>query len=76
MTSARGANSCSAEALAPAVAVICGAGPITRVEVAGTCGAARPLIAVAGSGGVAGELPEHAVAPAALVDAVLTAVGV
>jgi hypothetical protein len=58
------------------VTVICGAGPITRVEVAGTCGAGRPLIAVAGSGGVAGELPEHAVAPAALVDAVLAAVGV
>ena len=35
------------------VAVICGGGPITRVE-----------------------LPEHAVAPAALVDAVLAAVGV
>jgi hypothetical protein len=63
VTSARGANSGSAEALAPAVAVICGGGPITRVE-------------VAGSGGVAGELPEHAVAPAALVDAVLAAVGV
>ena len=47
VTSARGANSGSAEALAPAVAVICGGGPITRVE-----------------------LPEHAVAPAALVDAV------
>jgi hypothetical protein len=44
------------------VAVICGAGPITRIEVAGTCGAGRPLIAVAGSGDVAGELPEHAVA--------------
>jgi hypothetical protein len=58
------------------VAVICGAGPITCVEVAGTCGAGRPLIAVAGSGGAAGELSEHAVAPAALVDAVLTAVGV
>jgi hypothetical protein len=36
----------------------------------------RPLIAVAGSSGVTGELPEHAVAPAALVDAVLAAVGV
>ncbi|HSH59489.1 MAG TPA: hypothetical protein VK988_07585 [Acidimicrobiales bacterium] len=58
------------------MAVICGAGPITRVEVAGTCGAGRPLIAVAGSGGVAGKLPEHAVAPADLIDAVLTAVGV
>ncbi len=32
VTSARGANSGSAEALAPAVAVICGGGPITRVE--------------------------------------------
>ncbi len=36
----------------------------------------RSLIVAAGSSGVAGELPEHAVAPAALVDAVLTAVGV
>jgi hypothetical protein len=34
VTSARGANSGSAEALAPAVAVICGGGPITRVKVA------------------------------------------
>ena len=48
MTSAGGANSGSAEALAPAVAVICAGGPITRVEAA----------------------------PAALVDAVLAALGV
>jgi len=36
----------------------------------------RPQGRGPGSGGVAGELPEHAVAPAALVDAVLAAVGV
>jgi hypothetical protein len=42
----------------------------------GVIAVATSAIAVAGSGGVAGELPEHAVAPAALVDAVLTAVGV
>ncbi len=35
----------------------------------------RPLITVAGSGGVAGELPKPAVAPAGLVNAVLAAVG-
>jgi hypothetical protein len=34
------------------------------------------LCGSAGSGGLAGELPEHAVALAALVDAVLAAVGV
>ena len=38
--------------------------------------AGRPLLAVAGSGGVADQLPEHAVALAALVDAVLAALGV
>jgi hypothetical protein len=38
--------------------------------------AGRPLLAVAGSGGVAHQLPEHAVALAALVDAVLAALGV
>ena len=38
--------------------------------------AGRPLLAVASSGGVAHQLPEHAVAPAALVDAVLAALGV
>ena len=31
----QGSDSGGAEALAPAVAVICGGGPITRVEVAG-----------------------------------------
>ncbi len=36
----------------------------------------RHGLAVAGSGGVADQLPEHAVAPAALVDAVLAAPGV
>ena len=76
VTSARGANSCSGEALAPAVAVICGGRPITRVEVAGHPAGRAPLLAVAGSGGVADQLPEHAVAPAALVDAVLAALGV
>jgi hypothetical protein len=38
--------------------------------------AGRALLAVAGSGGVTHQLPEHAVAPAALVDAVLAALGV
>ncbi len=38
--------------------------------------AGRPQLAVAGSGGVAHRLAQHAVAPAALVDAVLAAVGV
>ncbi len=38
--------------------------------------AGSPLLAVAGSDGVAHQLPEHAVAPAALVDAVLAALGV
>ena len=37
--------------------MICGGEPITRVEVAGHLPAGRPLLAVAGSGGVAGELP-------------------
>jgi hypothetical protein len=62
--------------LAPSVAVICGGGPVTRVEADGHLRAGRPLLAVAGSGGVADELPEHAVASAALVDAVLAALGV
>jgi hypothetical protein len=38
--------------------------------------AGSPLLAVAGSGGVAHQIPEHAVALAALVDAVLAALGV
>lgn len=62
--------------LAPSVAVICGGGSITRLEVDGHLRAGRPLIAVAGSGGVADELPEHAVAPAGLVGAVLEVLGV
>ena len=53
VTSARGANRSSAEALALAVAVICGwdGSPVSRS-------------------------PEHAVAPAAVIDAVLAAVSV
>ena len=62
--------------LAPSVAVICGGGAITRLEAQGHLRAGRPLITVAGSGGVADELAEHAVAPAGLVDAVLEALGV
>ncbi len=62
--------------LAPSAAVICGGGSGTRLEVQGHLRAGRPLIAVAGSGGVADELAAHSVAPAALVDAVLAAVGV
>ena len=60
--------------LAPSVAVICGGGSVTRLEVAGHQAAGRPIVAVAGSGGVGGEL--GGVAPAALVDAVLAALGV
>ena len=56
--------------------MICGWGPITRVEVAGHLRAVRPLPAVAGLGGVANQSPEHPVAPAALVAAVLAALGV
>ena len=62
--------------LAPSVAVICGGGSITRLEVQGHLRAGRPLIAVAGSGGVADELAESAVAPGGLVAAVLAALGV
>lgn len=65
-----------AEALgrqAPSVAVICGGGQITRLEAEGHLRAGRPLVAVAGSGGVAGEFPERAVDPSALVAAVLDA---
>ncbi len=61
--------------LAPSVAVICGGGRITRLEAEGHLRAGRPLIAVAGSGGVAGEFPERAVDPSALVAAVLDALG-
>ena len=61
--------------LAPSVAVICGGGPVTRTEVDGHQRAGRRLVAVAGSGGVADELAEHAVAPAALVDTVLRRLG-
>lgn len=59
--------------LAPSVAVICGGGAITRQEAAGHLRAGRPVIAVAGSGGVAGELPERAVERTGLVAAVLAA---
>lgn len=62
--------------LAPSMAVICGGGPVTRTEVAGHQAAGRPIVAVAGSGGVAGELPECGVDPTALVGAVLGALGV
>jgi hypothetical protein len=62
--------------LAPSVAVICGGGAITRLEAQGHLRAGRPLLVIAGSGGVADEFPECAVAPAALVDAVLQALGV
>ena len=61
--------------LAPSVAVICGGGPVTRTEVAGHVRAARPVIAVAGSGGVADELGSG-VDAGTLVDAVLAALGV
>ncbi|MDP1804901.1 MAG: hypothetical protein Q8K72_07035 [Acidimicrobiales bacterium] len=57
--------------LAPSVAVICGGGPLTRTEVAGHQAAGRPIVAVAGSGGVAGELA--GVAAGELVEAVLSA---
>ncbi len=60
--------------LAPSVAVICGGGSVTRLEVQGHVRAGRPLIAVAGSGGVADELV--GVAPGELVDAVLAVLGV
>jgi hypothetical protein len=62
--------------LAPTVAVICGGGAITRIEVQGHRRAGRSLIAVAGSGGVADELPEWGVAPTGLVAAVLDVLGV
>ena len=61
--------------LAPTVAVICGGGAVTRIEVAGHVRAGRPVIAVAGSGGVADEL-ESAVDAGSVVDAVLTGLGV
>lgn len=61
--------------LAPSVAVVCGGGEGTRSEVAGHRRAGRPIVAVAGSGGVAGELAAS-VAPADLVQAVLGALGV
>ena len=60
--------------LAPSVAVICGGGAVTRTEVAGHQQAGRPLVAVAGSGGVADEL--EGVAPGDLVAAVLAVLGV
>ena len=62
--------------LAPSVAVICGGGEGTRSEVAGHRRAGRPIVAVAGSGGVADELAEQGVAPADVVPAVLAALGV
>ena len=62
--------------LAPSVAVICGGGAITRHEAEGHLRAGRPVIAVAGSGGVADELAECGVAPTGLVEAVLGALGV
>ena len=62
--------------LAPSVAVVCGGGAVTRAEVAGHQHSGRPIVAVAGSGGVADELAESAVAPATLVAAVLAALGV
>jgi hypothetical protein len=61
-----------AGALSPSVAVICGGGAVTRTEVAGHQRAGRPIVAVAGSGGVADELPDR-VGPDALVDTVLAA---
>jgi hypothetical protein len=61
--------------LAPSVAVVCGGGPVTRTEVAGHVRAGRPVLAVAGSGGVAGELG-RGVDAGALVDAVLAALDV
>jgi sulfur carrier protein ThiS len=66
-----------AEALArlgPSVAVICGGGPVTRAELAGHQRAGRPIVAVAGSGGVADELA--GVAPEDVAAAVLLALGV
>jgi hypothetical protein len=66
-----------AEALArlgPSVAVICGGGAVTRAEVAGHQRAGRPIVAVAGSGGVADELVS--VAPEEVGAAVLSALGV
>ena len=62
--------------LAPSVAVICGGGAVTRTEVAGHQRAGRPIVAVAGSGRVADELPASGVAPGDLVAAVLAALGV
>ncbi len=56
------------------MAVICGGGEVTRIEVAGHQRAGRPIVAVAGSGGVAGELV--GVAPDEVVAAVLAALGV
>lgn len=64
-----------ADALSPSVAVICGGGPVTRTEVAGHIAAGRPVIAVAGSGGVADELGS-AVDAGVVVDAVLAVLGV
>ena len=61
---------------APAVAVICGGGAITRHEVEGHLRAGRPIVAVAGSGGVADELAEGAVAPSDVVETVLRTLGV
>lgn len=62
-------------ALAPSVAVICGGGPVTRTEVAGHVRSGRPVIAVAGSGGVADELGSG-VDAGTVVDAVLAVLGV
>lgn len=60
--------------LGPSVAVICGGGEVTRTEVAGHQRAGRPIVAVAGSGGVADELA--GVAPEDVAAAVLAALGV
>lgn len=66
---------------APSVAVICGGGTVTRAEAEGHRRAGRPVVAVAGSGGVAGELAGSgeagaAVGGAGLVAAVLAALGI
>ena len=62
--------------LAPSVVVVCGGGAVTRAEGTGHRRAGRPIVAVAGSGGVADELANSAVGPAALVAEVLGALGV
>jgi hypothetical protein len=66
---------------APSAAVICGGGTVTRAEAECHRRAGRPLVAVAGSGGVAGELAGSgeagaAVGGAGLVAAVLAVLGI